>query len=346
MAWRKRLGLADLQVVAYIPTPQQSANAGGKFARSAAPTPGTSTMTNRSGWKPTFVGIGAQKCATTWCWQMLSQHPEICVAQPKELEFFSDNFHRGVSWYSKHFDEPDRPVQGEFSPLYMDHPAAANRLADMFPDIKIIAVLRNPYDRAISNLLHEIRDIDGRVATTTLERAKQLACQSERYVRRSCYAEALAPYYRRFAPTQLVVLFYEQLRSDKRTFLRTLYSAVGANPSFEPANYERVVNKTEDYVSPTLFHLIRTASRAAKSWALTQRGMEWLYRKSRLRERLLAGLAIDRGRPQLNFLNLFGLEAVSRIADDVARLEQELELTIPIEWTSKASTLLQQPRAA
>jgi hypothetical protein len=65
-----------------------------------------------------------------------------------------------------------------------------------------------------------------------------------------------------------------------------------------------------------------------------------------LRERVLAGLAIDRGRPQLNFLILFGLEAASRIADDVARLEQELELTTPIEWTSKASTLLHQPRAA
>jgi hypothetical protein len=251
-----------------------------------------------------------------------------------------------VSWYAKHFSEPDRPVQGEFSPLYMDHPDAADRLADTFGDVKIIAVLRNPYDRAVSNLLHEIRDIDGRVATTSLERARQLARHGDRYVRRSCYAEALAPFCRRFSRAQLVVLFYEQLQSDQRGFLRGLYSAVGANPSFEPANYQRVVNKTEDYLSPTLFHLIRKASRVAKSWTVTQRGMEWLYRKSHLRERVLSGLAIDRGRPQLNFCNVFGHDAAAQIADDVARLQKDLHLTVPAKWISDASTFLHRNSAA
>lgn len=263
---------------------------------------------------------------------MLRQHPDVCFAQPKEVNFFQDNFHRGTAWYAQHFDAPAQSIQGEISPLYMDYPEVVERIADTYPSVTILAVLRNPYDRAISNLLHEIRGVEGGMASVTVERARKQSQQTDRYVRRSCYAMALAPYFERFSPSQITVLFYDDFVNDEREFLRALYRAVDAYSDFVPSDFHRVINKTQDYVSPTLFKMLRATSRAANSWALTRRGMEWLYRNTRLREQVLAVLAVDRGRPQFDFCEVFGHQAAERISRDVERLVSEFRIAVPDTW--------------
>ena len=55
--------------------------------------------------KPNFIGIGAQKCATTWVYRVLEDHPAALLSDPKELHFFSSNFDRGYQWYERHFPE-------------------------------------------------------------------------------------------------------------------------------------------------------------------------------------------------------------------------------------------------
>jgi hypothetical protein len=214
----------------------------------------------------------------------------------------------------------------------MDDPRVARRIASCFPDVKILVVLRDPYERALSNLWHDIRGTTGRVATTTTEHARWMARQHVKFVRRSCYFDALAPYYRHFSRQQITVLYYEHLQSDQRLFLRSLYEAVGADSQFVPDGFQRPVNKTADYVSPTLFKALRTASSAAKAWAPTRQCVEWLQRNTRLREWVLSRMTVDRGCPNLTFTQVFGVDATARIAADIDRLRTELQFVIPAEW--------------
>jgi hypothetical protein len=296
-------------------------------------------------WKPTFVGIGVQKSATTWCADALRLHPQVCMSQPKELNFFDNNFARGTEWYAQHFAKPELPIQGEISPLYMDHREVADRIAATFPNARILVILRNPFDRAMSNLLHEIRFTDGEVATASLEHMRLLARADSKFVRRSCYAEALRPYFERFPRSRIELLYYDDLQSDPLSFLRAVYRAVEANPDFATSSDVPAVNRTHDYVSPTLYRMLRRMSRLAKSWGPTRCGVEWLYRNTRLRERVLFHMTIDRGRPSFDFDDVFGASAASQIREDLHRLQDQLKVKVPPSWVSSWSGLSSRPAA-
>ena len=53
--------------------------------------------------RPSVIGIGAQKCASSWVHSVLGAHPQIAVSEPKEVDFFSYHFDRGYRWYEGHF---------------------------------------------------------------------------------------------------------------------------------------------------------------------------------------------------------------------------------------------------
>ncbi len=104
---------------------------------------------------PNFLIIGAAKCGTTSLYNYLVQHPNIVPAVHKEIHFFDLNYHKGISWYLSHFPlllnpKPDM-ITGEASPYYMFHPHAAQRIYETMPQAKIIAILRNPVERAYSH---------------------------------------------------------------------------------------------------------------------------------------------------------------------------------------------------
>ena len=67
-------------------------------------------MTRPNG--PTMIGIGAQKCASSWVHAALGVHPQIGVSEPKEVDFFSYYYDRGYQWYETHFAHAvARPVR-------------------------------------------------------------------------------------------------------------------------------------------------------------------------------------------------------------------------------------------
>ncbi len=109
---------------------------------------------------PDYIIIGAGKCGTTSLHGYLSQHPQILSPHNKELNFFNKNFNRPVSWYLAHFpsitDQP-RFLTGEASPGYFYTRQVDQRLFELFPQTKLILLLRNPVDRAISWYHHSVR---------------------------------------------------------------------------------------------------------------------------------------------------------------------------------------------
>lgn len=106
-----------------------------------------------------FVGIGAQKCASTWLHDVLAQHPEVCLpAQKKEVDYFSYHFDFGYQWYERHFAcAGSARITGEISPSYLHGPGVPERVARYNPDMRVILIARDPIARAYSNHKHEVR---------------------------------------------------------------------------------------------------------------------------------------------------------------------------------------------
>lgn len=110
---------------------------------------------------PDFIILGAQKSGTTSLYKYLSSHSQVIPPARKEIHFFDNNFHRGVNWYRSHFPQSLEKrlrgsITGEASPYYLYHPHAPRRIANVVPDVKLIILLRNPVDRAISHYWHEV----------------------------------------------------------------------------------------------------------------------------------------------------------------------------------------------
>ncbi|NND01354.1 MAG: sulfotransferase [Acidimicrobiia bacterium] len=108
-------------------------------------------------WKralPGFLIIGAQRSGTTSLHQYLAGHPDVAAPIRKEVHYFSTRYGAGPGWYRAHFPlaSPGRHTF-ESTPYYLFHPLAPERAGGMLPEARLIAVLRNPIDRAYSHYL-------------------------------------------------------------------------------------------------------------------------------------------------------------------------------------------------
>jgi hypothetical protein len=100
---------------------------------------------------PRALIIGAQRGGTTSLYSYLVRHPNIGESLNKEVHYFDLNYGRGTNWYRSHFPFQSAGMLGiDASPYYMLHPLARERAYRLLPDVKLIALLRNPADRAFS----------------------------------------------------------------------------------------------------------------------------------------------------------------------------------------------------
>ena len=115
---------------------------------------------------PDFMIIGAMRSGTTSLYNYLIQHPKIIPASEKEIHFFTLHYERGLSWYQEQFEKnfpnfslnkSNEFLTGEGTPAYIRHPEAPKRIAEILPNIKFIALLRNPVERAYSNYKLRVR---------------------------------------------------------------------------------------------------------------------------------------------------------------------------------------------
>lgn len=119
---------------------------------------------------PDFLIIGAQKSGTSSLHRWLAQHQNLQGASRKEIHFFDgglepevDSYALGVEWYLTQLPKK-RPhcLTFESTPLYLFNPLAAQRIGQLLPNAKLIVLLRNPIERAISQYFHNNRPGRGR----------------------------------------------------------------------------------------------------------------------------------------------------------------------------------------
>jgi hypothetical protein len=157
---------------------------------------------------PDFVIIGAQKGGTSFLYYLLTRHPLVEPAARKELHFFDqpELFDNGAEWYRRCFPrlgskDGQRSITGEATPYYLFDPPVAKRMAEIVPNARLIALLRNPIDRAYSHYQMQVKR--GTEPRTFEEAIEQ---QHSSYVSRGVYVDQLLRWFEFFGKEQMLII--------------------------------------------------------------------------------------------------------------------------------------------
>ncbi len=141
-------------------------------------------------------------------------------AHRKELHYFDAHFERGVDWYQSFFP-PDKDAHryraiGEVTPDYLFDPAAPRRIFALLPDCRLIALLRNPVERAFSGYLHHVRSFGERRSFAQFIEEQQDARE------RGFYARQIQRYLEVFSAESMHIMLFEEVLHDPWTELQRL----------------------------------------------------------------------------------------------------------------------------
>lgn len=244
---------------------------------------------------PNFLIIGAMKSGTTALYYYLEQHPQIYMSPVKEPNFFSSqeqenavdtvthlgtyqNLFRGAS---------GKRAIGEASHSYLYEPRAAAEIRRYLPEARLIAILRNPIDRAYSHFLHMVRSGTERIddfARALQEDGRVVGLHEGRifqdYIGRGLYYDQLERYFGTFPREQVRVYLYEDLSGAPISTVQDAFRFLKVDASFVPdVSLRRNVSGNPKY--KTLDRLLRRQSRikhAAKIYLPAR--MRWRLSKS------------------------------------------------------------------
>lgn len=210
---------------------------------------------------PSFFVVGTEKGGTTWLFHVLSQHPQIFLPDTKELGFFNarnsemietDRFRkRGWSWYLRFFAHRGDKIAGDITPMYLCDELAPGRIRAFYPEAKIIAILRNPVDRAISH--YWMKWNMGKVALSLDE----VAADTSHYIlQRGLYSAQIARYLALFPSDQILFLTFEELMRDRARQVARICSFLGTSDSdFGDIELDEPVNAATAYRARAVYNL-------------------------------------------------------------------------------------------
>lgn len=209
---------------------------------------------------PNFLIIGSTKSGTTSLYHYLRQHPDIYMSPVKEPHFFAcagggmleprgpgdqtfvqQNVVRELSDYQELFAKAsDEAARGEASAMYLYYPHAAANIRRHVSDIKLIAILRHPVDRAYSSFLHLRRD-NREIHEDFAEalRAEEARIDEQwlplwHYRRMGFYHEQLKRYFACFPKQQLRIYLYEDFKERPAEVIQDIFGFLGVDDGFAP----------------------------------------------------------------------------------------------------------------
>jgi hypothetical protein len=199
---------------------------------------------------PDFFLVGGPKCGTGSLCDWLAQHPDIFVMEPREPNFFgSDLIMRRhfecLQDYLQPFQQHQHQVGGEGTTWYLYSEAAPEQIFTLNPHAKILIILRHPVE--IVHSLHAYRlyygdeteaDLD-----TVLDREEEMLARSAAtgdpkdvmriYLDVARFSRGLRRYFERFGREQVLVLYFDELKSRPEESLRTAFRFLGVDPEFD-----------------------------------------------------------------------------------------------------------------
>ncbi len=203
-------------------------------------------MENSHKQSPDFIGIGVMKAATTWIFQCLVEHPQVCDRSKKELHFFDkpQKYKKGIEFYLSFFQNClNDKIKGEFTPAYIFSRQTPELIYRHFPNTKIIVCLRNPVDRVASHYKFNVYQ-NGRLSI--YKNFSQAIRKDKEIVVRGKYYEQLKKYFDLFPKDNILVTIYEEIKNDPQKEISKIYEFLGVDPDFRPAALTRKANVTGD----------------------------------------------------------------------------------------------------
>ncbi len=212
--------------------------------------------------RPTFLIIGAAKAGTTSLYHYLRQHPDVFMPEVKEPRFFAyvddppamegpgdeaSNEASGAVYTLEAYralfeDAGDVQAVGEASVNYLYSETAPRRIHEHLPDVQLIAVLRNPIERAYSHYLHLLRSgreplEDFRSALEDEKKRREQGWEwSWHYTGMGFYHEQLTRYLEYFDRDQLSIYLFDDFREDNLAVIQDVFRTIGVDAGFVPSD--------------------------------------------------------------------------------------------------------------
>jgi len=199
-----------------------------------------------------FMIIGAQKAGTTALSSFLAQHPNICMAKGKEVHLFdAPNYRSGTAIeeinriYAPHFDATPTNLWGEATPLYLYWTEIIPELYRYNPKLKLIILLRDPVERAISHFemerargnehspLWQALLLEQRRLRRSSGREEWSSRRLHSYLDRGKYVRQIEAVRHYFPDDQLLVIENSELSDHHSTVLRSVFEFLGVAAEYD-----------------------------------------------------------------------------------------------------------------
>lgn len=204
---------------------------------------------------PDFLILGAPKAGTTAIFHALKAHPDVFMPQQKELRFFAfegktieknDPVNRkavtDIDTYKRHFSYAKHSqIKGEASPGYLSSADTPVRIKRTVPNVRMIAILRNPIERSFSHFLFAIQQgyEPRNVAFLDALREPYIDYRGFRrlrpYLTDSLYGQSLARYLQIFDRDQIHLVRYEDLKASPQKVLDDISHFLGLDSTVSSA---------------------------------------------------------------------------------------------------------------
>lgn len=273
---------------------------------------------------PNFFMIGAQKAGTTSLYHYLNQHPQIYMSPVKEPFFFDNEINAKHEVIARDFGGPTRrrPIRcsnieeysalfegagkeiavGEASTLYIYAPGTAERIKRYVPDARIVAILRNPTDRAYSSFLHAVRmGVEPLTDFAAAIREEEDRLRDNwRYVFHyrnvGYYHSQLETYYKVFGRERVKVWLSEDLKENSASVVRDGFRFLGVDDSFSP-NLSSNHNPSGVPRSSVARTMVRTMDATASIFLQTLTSESRIYPLASKARRLIQGRILAKPPP-------------------------------------------------
>lgn len=192
---------------------------------------------------PQCLIIGARKAGTRALLTFLDLHPQIITAR-NEMHFFDvdENYNRGLEWYRKHMPYSFKnQITMEKTPAYFTHPFVAERIWKMNATIKMLLVLRDPVERAVSDYLQiHLNKVENNKPDLSFEehsiKRNGEVDRNFNPIKRSIYVDFMREWLRWFPRNQFLLLSGENLVKNPMEEIRKVEEFLGLDRGVKDNN--------------------------------------------------------------------------------------------------------------
>lgn len=235
---------------------------------------------------PTFLLVGAMKAGTTSLAAWLDAHEDVFVAPQKEVTFFNDPFRfwLGESWYRRQFHgHGGETAVGDATPM-ISNPIAMQHATRMLPSARILAVLRDPVDRAYAHYWHarsnliERRSFPRAMIEETVDPVRSRGDHPRDYLGRSRYATQLQALEALFPREAIHIELFDDVRDHPHAVFRRICRFLGVDATQVPPSVGSVHDPRPAFRLPSVELAIRGLGLRRRAPRLTR----WLRTANRM----------------------------------------------------------------